>query len=100
MLKIHLRIILRKASSLVGILKHTIYFSSHKIIVVLVGLIFWGKVCGQDLPDSMVRKIDSICSKWDKPSSPGCAVGVVRNGSLVFSKGYGLADLEFGIPIT
>jgi CubicO group peptidase (beta-lactamase class C family) len=48
----------------------------------------------------MVRKIDSICSKWDKASSPGCAVGVVRNDSLVFGKGYGMADLEFGIPIT
>jgi CubicO group peptidase (beta-lactamase class C family) len=81
-------------------LTNTSYFSFHRIVVVLVGSVFFGRVCGQGLPDSLVRKIDSICSKWDKASSPGCAVGVVRNDSLVFAKGYGMADLEFGIPIT
>ena len=54
----------------------------------------------QSLPDSLVKKIDSICSEWNKPNTPGCAVAVVRNDSLLFAKGYGMADLEFGIPIT
>jgi len=80
-------------------LTNTPYFSFHRIVVVLVGSVFFGRVCGQGLPDSLVRKIDSICSKRDEASSPGCAVGVVRNDSLVFAKGYGMADLEFGIPI-
>ncbi|MCZ8236076.1 MAG: serine hydrolase [Inhella sp.] len=33
-------------------------------------------------------------------STPGCAVGVVRDGQLLHAKGYGLADLSFGVPIT
>jgi CubicO group peptidase (beta-lactamase class C family) len=32
--------------------------------------------------------------------APGCAVGVVENGETVFARGYGLACLEHGIPIT
>ncbi|MDC0666409.1 serine hydrolase domain-containing protein [Nannocystis radixulma] len=31
---------------------------------------------------------------------PGLAVGLVRQGRLVFTRGYGLADLEQGIPVT
>ncbi|UCG89278.1 MAG: serine hydrolase, partial [Gemmatimonadota bacterium] len=29
--------------------------------------------------------------------TPGCAVGVVRDGELVFKRGYGMANLEYGI---
>jgi len=72
----------------------------NRIVIVFAGLVFSGTVCAQCLPDSLVRKIDSICSKWNQPASPGCAVGIVRSDSLVFAKGYGMADLEFGIPIT
>jgi CubicO group peptidase (beta-lactamase class C family) len=72
----------------------------HRFIIVLAGSVFFGRVCAQGLPDSLVRKIDSICGKWAKPSGPGCAVGVVRNDSLIFARGYGMADLEFGVPIT
>jgi CubicO group peptidase (beta-lactamase class C family) len=43
-------------------------------------------------------KIDSLFREWDHTSSPGVAVGVVRNDSLIFAKGYGMANLEYGIP--
>lgn len=32
--------------------------------------------------------------------TPGCAVGVVENGETLFARGYGLASLEHGVPIT
>ncbi len=54
----------------------------------------------QPLPDSTVKKIDSFFSKWNNTGSPGCAVGIVKNDSLIFAKGYGMANLEYGIPIT
>jgi CubicO group peptidase (beta-lactamase class C family) len=57
-------------------------------------------VTAQTLPPKITDKIDSLFSQWDKTSSPGCAVGVVRNDSLIFSKGYGTANLEYGVPIT
>lgn len=55
----------------------------------------------QNLPDSLVKKIDALYKKWNEPGSPGCAVGVVRNDSLIFAKGYGMANLEYdNIPNT
>jgi len=54
----------------------------------------------QNLPDSLVKKINSLFKQWDKPGSPGCAIGIVRNDSLIFAKGYGLANLEYGVHNT
>lgn len=54
----------------------------------------------QTLPAATVKKIDSLFKQWDKTSSPGCAIGIVRNDSLIYAKGYGMANLEYGIPIT
>ena len=30
----------------------------------------------------------------------GCVVGVIDHGQLIFSKGYGMANLDYGIPLT
>ncbi|MBT8221333.1 MAG: beta-lactamase family protein [Bacteroidia bacterium] len=45
-------------------------------------------------------EIDIIFQEWDKPTSPGLALGVFHDGKIVFSKGYGSADLEHDVPIT
>lgn len=34
------------------------------------------------------------------PNAPGYAVAVIRNGEFAFAKGYGMANLDDGIPIT
>jgi CubicO group peptidase (beta-lactamase class C family) len=51
-------------------------------------------------PDSAGRWVDSVLAPFASSRSPGCAVGVTRAGSLVFAKGYGMADLEHDTPIT
>jgi CubicO group peptidase (beta-lactamase class C family) len=43
-------------------------------------------------------RIDRLFAQWDKPGSPGCAVGVVRDGKLVYERGYGMANLDYDIP--
>jgi CubicO group peptidase (beta-lactamase class C family) len=50
--------------------------------------------------DAVERKIDSLFAEWDRPDSPGAAVAVLRGGDVIFKKGYGSAQLEYGIPIT
>ena len=45
-------------------------------------------------------KVDALFAEWAKPDSPGCAIAVVRGGTVVYAKGYGMADLEHDIPIT
>lgn len=46
------------------------------------------------------QQIDALFAQYADPARPGCAVGVVRNGHVVHAKGYGLADVERGVPIT
>ena len=45
-------------------------------------------------------QINSIFEPLVSQDSPGFAVGVMRNGQLVFARGYGLADLKTKLPIT
>lgn len=45
-------------------------------------------------------EIDALFKQWDRPTSPGCALGVIRNGEFIYRRGYGMADLEHGIPLT
>jgi CubicO group peptidase (beta-lactamase class C family) len=54
----------------------------------------------QTLPDSISKKIDNLFTYWNKTSSPGCALGIIRNDSLIYAKGYGIANLEYSIPIS
>ena len=46
------------------------------------------------------KGIDALFAPWDRPDSPGCAVGLVQNGELVHQRGYGMADLENNHPLT
>ena len=43
-------------------------------------------------------RIDRLFAQWDTPSSPGCAVGVIRDGRFVYERGYGMANLDYDIP--
>ncbi|HYE54039.1 MAG TPA: serine hydrolase domain-containing protein [Chitinophagaceae bacterium] len=45
------------------------------------------------------RKIDSLFASYNS-QTPGAAVVVVKDGKIVFKKGYGMADLDHNIPIT
>ena len=69
-----------------------------KIVIYFLLFVSTGiKNYAQTLPDSINKKIDYIFSKWDNNVGPGCVVGVVENDSLIYSKGYGLSNLEYGI---
>ena len=42
--------------------------------------------------------INRIFSEWNTADSPGCALGIMRDGQLIYAKGYGMANLEYNIP--
>jgi CubicO group peptidase (beta-lactamase class C family) len=52
------------------------------------------------LPANAAARIDSIFAAYASTSSPGCIVGVGQLGKAVFSKAYGMANLEYNIPLT
>ncbi len=49
----------------------------------------------KDLPTA----INEVLEKTYKADEPGAAVIVVRDGKVVFRKGYGKANLELGVPV-
>ena len=49
--------------------------------------------------DSLSAGVDRLFERWHRPDSPGAAVLVLRDGEVVHAKGYGMADLEQGVPI-
>ncbi len=48
---------------------------------------------------SAATQIDQLLSAAFHPDAPGAAVLVVRDGKILLRKGYGLADLELGVPM-
>jgi CubicO group peptidase (beta-lactamase class C family) len=61
-----------------------------------------GRTAAQAAPlgAALTARIDSVFRRFSAPGSPGCALGIVQNGSPAYSKGYGLASVELGVPIT
>lgn len=50
--------------------------------------------------DSISVRVDRIFARWDRVNSPGCALGVSRDGEMVYQRGYGMSNLEHAIAIT
>ncbi|HVL66692.1 MAG TPA: serine hydrolase domain-containing protein [Vicinamibacterales bacterium] len=47
--------------------------------------------------DDPAAKVDAVFARWTS-ETPGCAVGVSKNGRPVLQKAYGMADLEHDVP--
>lgn len=45
-------------------------------------------------------KIDNLFSKWDNENSPGAAIGIIKEGKLIYAKGYGIGNLDYTIPLS
>src|SRR5580658_8716188 len=45
------------------------------------------------------NEVDKVFAAYDSPDSPGCAVGIYKDGKIVYERGFGSADLEHSVPI-
>lgn len=43
---------------------------------------------------------DKVFAPWNSTHTPGCGVGIAQNGTVLLERGYGMADLTAGRPIT
>ncbi len=50
-------------------------------------------------PATTLPEVDAVFAAYDRPDSPGCALGVIRDGAFIYRRGYGMANLEYGLPI-
>ncbi len=52
------------------------------------------------IPDSLSKKVDAIFAEYDKTNSPGCALAILKDGKIIYKRGYGMANMEYNIAIT
>lgn len=46
------------------------------------------------------RQVDALFAKWKRPDTPGAVVEVIRDGKVLLGRGYGMADIERGVPMS
>ncbi len=72
------------------------------LTVLFVVLFYFSTVQAQtrktDLPEKEIDRI--VAEQMQKQSIPGAAIAVVKDGKIIFSKGYGVADLEKKNPVS
>jgi CubicO group peptidase (beta-lactamase class C family) len=75
--------------------------SRHVVFVVATGfLLILGAGTFRAQTNSVTQRVDSLFARWDTSSSPGCALAIIQDGTIVHAKGFGMADLERDVPIT
>tara|TARA_R110001632_G_scaffold65_12_gene288 strand:+ start:214 stop:1890 length:1677 start_codon:yes stop_codon:yes gene_type:complete len=68
----------------------------HIIRILIIYLSIFSANAQSSIPEQ--ASIDAIFSRWESPDSPGGTVGIIKEGKLIFAKGYGLANLDYNIP--
>ena len=69
-------------------------------IATALTLVLSGFAQAQSLPDSVARRVDQVFAAYDGADRPGCAVGVYQGDRIAYARGYGMANLELGTPLT
>jgi CubicO group peptidase (beta-lactamase class C family) len=70
-------------------------------LIVGIALVFIGSARSDaQLSRAEVVAIDSLFARFDTDTLPGCVAGVMRDGVLVFGKGYGAADISSGLKLS
>ncbi|HEY8132668.1 MAG TPA: serine hydrolase domain-containing protein, partial [Thermoanaerobaculia bacterium] len=60
-------------------------------------LLFAGRALAQT-SDEQAKRVDAVFAAYR--DTPGCAVGVARGGTPILTRAYGMANLEYEIPLT
>ena len=60
----------------------------------LIGILASGLALAAE-PDR--TEIDAIFADYDSTRSPGCSMAVYHDGKIAYTRGYGMANLEYGI---
>lgn len=68
-----------------------------KCVLAVVVLGFTSSVAARP---TCTEQVDALFAPWDKEDSPGAVVGVFEKGRILYSRGYGIANLDYGIPLT
>jgi CubicO group peptidase (beta-lactamase class C family) len=59
-----------------------------------------GVLWGAALNAQETREADRVFAEYAKPGSPGCVVGVIRDGNFIYRKGHGMGSVELGVALS
>ena len=48
--------------------------------------------------NGMYHAVDKLFAQWAGLDSPGASIAIIQNGKIIYSQGYGAANLEYGVP--
>ena len=68
-----------------------------------LSVLFLFESCGVNevhAEEPLSAKVDAMVAKYNRPDSPGCAIGIIRDGELIYGKGFGSANLDHEVPNT
>src|SRR5215831_19222613 len=71
-----------------------------RILVLPVILALAAAAQPQPADAGMAGKVDRIFERWNSSTSPGCALAVMRDGHVIYKRGYGMADLDHDVAIS
>lgn len=60
-------------------------------LYIIILLVFSNSMFSQN-----TNSIEKLCEKYNE-STPGCAIGVVKDGELIYQKGFGLSCLDYSV---
>ena len=49
---------------------------------------------------SVTEQLDALFAPWNRTDEPGLVVGVVKDGALIYRRGFGMASLEHAVANT
>jgi CubicO group peptidase (beta-lactamase class C family) len=68
--------------------------------IFLLSVIFLGSVILNAQSSELANKVDSILKVSVTLNSPGCAIGVVKDGKVLYKQTYGMSNLDYRIPVS
>ncbi|HEX9887174.1 MAG TPA: serine hydrolase domain-containing protein [Longimicrobiales bacterium] len=70
------------------------------LLILAAGVFVAATPAGAQAPPDAANRVDEVFGRFDSVTTPGCAVGVARNGLTRLTRAYGMADLEWNVPNT
>jgi CubicO group peptidase (beta-lactamase class C family) len=72
----------------------------HGVVFLFASVSLPSSLAAQSLSPDLADKVDAVFAKWNRTDSPGCALGVYRDGKILYKHGYGMANLNDDVAIT
>ena len=68
-------------------------------LALILGILLFTRTAHASQDPRVWPEVDQVFAAWNTPATPGCALGVFRDGRIAYERGYGAADLEHNVPI-